>query len=231
MKIVIIEDEAMVARRILRMTQSFFGDSLKSLNHFDNVAQGVMFLKDHQADLLLLDLNLNGQDGFEVLKQLSSASFHTVVVSAHKDQAITAFEYGVLDFVPKPFSEERLAQAFLRITQRHENRAMRFLSVQKRGTQQLIKVKDICYIQGARVYTELYLIDGRKEVHNKSLDKLETLLPANFERVHKSYLVDMSRVSELQVSGGGKYNLLMKDGAILPVSRSKYKELKNKWFA
>ena len=230
MKVVIIEDEGMVARRVIRMTESFFGDTLQSIDHLDNVADGVRFLQAHEPDLLLLDLNLHGEDGFEVLKELSAASFHTIVVSAYKEQAITAFEHGVLDFVPKPFSEDRLHQAFLRITSRQESPGIRYLAIQKRGAQQLVEIAEIRYIKGARIYAELYLADGSKELHSKSLDRLEALLPSRFERVHRSYLVDMSQVTALKVAGGGKYSLLMKDETILPVSRSKYQSLKERWF-
>mgnify|MGYP001799515854 CR=1 FL=1 len=230
MKILIIEDEAMVARRIMRMTQSFFGSALASIDCADSVEEGTAFLKSNAPDLLLLDLNLHGNDGFEVLKQFSAAAFHTIIISAYKEKAIEAFEYGVLDFVPKPFNEERLSQAFLRLTSRQADAGIRYLAIQKRGGQHLIEVAEVDYIKGARIYTELYLADGSTELHNKSLDRLETLLPERFERVHKSYLADMSKVAELLVAGGGKYSLLMKSGTQLPVSRSKYKELKERWF-
>ena len=66
------------------------------------------YLKDHQIDLLLLDLNLDGGNGFDILKYTVSQSFHTIIISAYTDQAITAFQYGVLDFIPKPFRDEEL---------------------------------------------------------------------------------------------------------------------------
>ena len=68
----------------------------------------------HSIDLLLLDLNLHGKSGFLALENAVAGSFQTIIVSAYADQAITAYEYGVLDFVNKPFSRARLEKALNR---------------------------------------------------------------------------------------------------------------------
>lgn len=233
MKILIIEDEQVIANRLLRMTRTYFGTTLDKIDHCDSLPEGLEFIKQHKIDLLLLDLNLNGEDGFDVLKNVLSQSFHTIIVSAYKNKAIDAFEYGVLDFVPKPFNEKRLSQALSRITHKTPEDSnvgtIKFLSIVKRGTQHLLELKRLKYIKGARVYTEIYLKDGGKEIHNKSLDALVQLLPANFERIHKSYIVDMKEVTEFKAESGGKYTAMLKSGDELPVSRSKYKPLKTKY--
>ena len=231
MKILVVEDEKMIARRVLRMTKAFFGNSLTQIAHCGSLSDGQNYIAQSEIDLLLLDLNLNGEDGFDILKDLVAMPFHTIIISAYKEKAITAFEYGVLDFVPKPFNEKRLNQAFLRITNKIEKKenGLKYLALQKKGSQRLLEISDIIYIKGARIYTELYLKNGKKEIHNKSLDKLSQLLPDYFERIHKSYLVDMNLVKEILAESGGKYSVRLKNGELLPVSRTKYKELKGKW--
>ena len=233
MNILIIEDEQVIANRLLRMTKAFFGTKLNKIDHRDSLSEGLEFIDQHDIDLLLLDLNLNGEDGFDVLKNVLSQSFHTIIVSAYKDKAIEAFEYGVLDFVPKPFNEKRLSQALSRTTRDastdSNNATIKFLSIVKKGSQYLLELKRLKYIKGARVYTEIYLKDGTKELHNKSLDALRQLLPSNFERIHKSYLVDMQEVVALKAESGGKYTAILKTGDELPVGRSKYKPLKAKY--
>ena len=82
--------------------------------------QGLGFIKEQSIDLLFLDLNLNREDGYELLEEVAAESFHTIIVSAYKDRAIRAFEYGVLDFVAKPYTEERLSLAIQRIHPRNE---------------------------------------------------------------------------------------------------------------
>ena len=120
MKIVIIEDEIRISKRIERMTKEFFLNTLDQLHAFQSLAEGLDYVNSNPIDLLLLDLNLNGENGFDVLKQTASLSFHTIIISANKDQALKAFEFGVLDFVPKPFNKVRLELAFNRIVKKEE---------------------------------------------------------------------------------------------------------------
>lgn len=231
MKILIVEDESRIAKRIERMTHEIFGDALESLTHINTLQEALAFIETHSLDLMLLDLNLNGEDGFDLLTTAVSRSFHTIVVSAYKDQAITAFEYGVLDFVPKPFNRDRLEQAFNRaITKEKPATQIKYLAVKRRQRIQLIPIDDLVYVKGAGAYTELFLADGTKELHDKSLEKLEQLLSNSFERVHKSYLVRMSEVRGVIVASGSKYMAELKNGTLVPIGRTKYKEIKAKWF-
>ena len=149
-----------------------------------------------------------------------------------KGKAIEAFEYGVLDFVAKPFDEERLAKACQRVSsKRSEAPHIKFLAIKKKGRRSLINIDDIKYIKGAGIYTELFLKNGRTEVHNKSLESLNSLLPDAFERIHKSYLVEMSSAQEIIVEPGSKYSLALADGERLPIGRTRYKAIQEKWFS
>lgn len=230
MRILIIEDETRIAKRIERMAISFFGKQLNSILCCDSLTDGLLYLENNEVDLLLLDLNLNGEDGFNVLETVVSRSFHTIIISAYTDLAIKAFAYGVLDFVPKPFDEQRLHQAFLRVTQLKSSltNEMNFLAVKRAGLISLIPVQELFYIKGAGIYTELHLLNGKQVLHDKSLEKLQQLLPNDFERIHKSYLVSMSAIEKIMINPGGKYAVLLKNGELLPIGRSKYKDLKGK---
>ncbi len=230
MRILIIEDEARIAKRLERMTSKFFEHNLSSLAICDFLTKGLNYIDQHPIDILLLDLNLNGEDGFNVLEFVVACSFHTIIVSANTDKAITAFAYGVLDFVPKPFDEHRLELAFKRITIsgiKIENN-IKFLAVKKAGNVCLIDIQDLFYVKGAGIYSELHLKNGKTELHDKSLEKLEQLLATSFERIHKSYLVPLQVAERIIVQPGSRYHLLLKNGEMLPIGRSRYKELKNK---
>ncbi len=231
MNILIVEDESRIAKRIERMTRDIFGDALQSLKHINTLPEALKFIENSSLDLVLLDLNLNGDNGFNLLRTAVSESFHTIVISAYKDQAITAFEYGVLDFVPKPFNRDRLEQALNRtITkEKAENNKIKLLAIKKRGRIQLIPIEDVLYIKGAGAYTELFLANGKKELHDKSLEKLEQLLSSSFERIHKSYLVKMSEITKISVASGSKYMAELKNGEHIPIGRTKYKDIKAKW--
>lgn len=230
MKILIVEDEARIAKRVKRITCDFFGKAIDSLVLCESVNSSLRQLNEQTPDLLLLDLNLNGEDGFELLKSMVAGAFHCIIISAYTEKAITAFAYGVLDFVPKPFDQDRLELAFKRLspsaTKRESN--LEYLAVKKAGVVTLINIKEVRYIKGAGIYTELHLLNGKKELHDKSLEKLEQLLPASFERIHKSYLVPIDQAQKIIVQTGGKYSLELKNEEQLPIGRSKYKELRQK---
>ncbi|MEM7369488.1 MAG: LytTR family DNA-binding domain-containing protein [Bacteroidota bacterium] len=231
MNILIVEDEHMIAKRLRRIISELMGDKLHSLSICSSIDEGMAFLSRQEIDLLFLDLNLNGEDGFVLLESMVAASFHTIIVSAYKEKAIQAFEYGVLDFVPKPFRSERIAQALGRssTTPMPAQRKCKYLAVQKRGRTSLFHIQDLMYIQGAGIYSELCFKDGNIELHNKSLDKLSSLLPPEFDRIHKSYIVNNTEIRELLVQSGSKYTLILRNGSSLPVGRTRYKALKEKW--
>ena len=231
MNVLIVEDESRVAKRIERMTRDILGNALQSLTHINTLHEALAFIENYSIDLVLLDLNLNGDDGFDLLTTAVSGSFHTIIISAYKDQAIAAFEYGVLDFVPKPFNRDRLEQALNRAITKEKTgtHKIKVLAIKKRGRIQLIPVENLLYVKGAGAYTELFLADGTKELHDKSLEKLEQLLSHTFERIHKSYLVKMSEIREIIVESGSKYIAELKNGEHIPVGRTKYKDIKARW--
>ncbi|KIO76873.1 LytTR family transcriptional regulator [Pedobacter lusitanus] len=230
MRILIIEDEARIARRLERMTRDFFEQNISGIAIYDSLQNGLSYIENHTIDLLLLDLNLNGENGFDILESMVARSFHTIIVSANTDKAITAFTYGVLDFVAKPFDQARLSMAFRRINASGKNaeHTMKYLAVKKAGNTRLIDIQEVLYIKGAGIYSELYLQNGKQELHDKSMEMLEQLLPDSFERIHKSYLVSLDQAEKIIIKPGSSYSLLLKNGEILPIGRSKYKELKQK---
>ncbi|QNN40147.1 LytR/AlgR family response regulator transcription factor [Pedobacter roseus] len=230
MRILIIEDEARIARRIERMTNDFF-EGNATISIIDSLKKGIEFLEKEKINILLLDLNLNGRDGFEVLSTMTSRSFQTIVVSANTENALRAFELGVLDFVPKPFDRERLFLALNRAVtlKKESNNSIRYLSVRKTGSIKLIDLDLMGYIQGAGIYSEIHLLDGTKELHDKGLDALEKILPSGFERIHKSYIINIVQADRILVSSGSRYNLQLKNGEVLPIGRSRYKDFKQQF--
>ncbi|HWA24239.1 MAG TPA: LytTR family DNA-binding domain-containing protein [Lacunisphaera sp.] len=230
MKVALIEDEPLVARRLERFCREVLGAGLEKLHAATSFDQASAWLAENPVDVVLLDLNLDGQDGMELLKRSVASSFHTIIVSANTDRALEAFEFGVLDFVPKPFTRDRLAQAFARVRGpvARSGSATRNLAVRKAGRIELVAVDQVLFVQGAGNYSELVLADGRRELHDKTLEKLEALLPEGFERTHKSYLVRRDAIKALHASEGSHYELELKNGTCLPVGRTRYKELRER---
>jgi len=228
MRILIIEDERSIARRTERLLREILGARIISLELRDRIEGGKDYLLHHEIDLLFLDLNLNGQNGFEVLRSVIAESFETIIISAYKDKAITAFEYGVVDFVPKPFDRARLEKALQRLE--YTPRNVKSVVVKRKGRLKVIPVAEIRYIKGANIYSEIFTTNEEKELSNKTLDQFERLLPSNFARIHKSYIADMRRATEILIHVGSKYELKMDDEIVLPIGRTRYKALKSEFF-
>lgn len=231
MNVVIVEDERIAARRLERLVREILGERLREVVCFESLRLARRHVEEHRIDVLLLDLNLNGANGFELLRQALVHPFQTIVVSANTDKALLAFEYGVLDFIPKPFDRERLAKALNRIDRRERSGARSCatqLAIKRYGSLFLVPVEEVLYFQGAGDYVEIHTRKGETELHSKSLESLEHLLPQHFVRVHKSYLVDVRAVKEIRVHGGGKYELDLGGGVLIPLARSKYRDVQER---
>ncbi len=227
MRILIVEDELLIRQRLLRMAGEIAGlrarfDAVGTLEDADEKLRSTAY------DGLLLDLNLEGEDGFLLLRRAVAGAYHTVVVSAHHDRAIEAFALGVLDFVPKPFARERLGLALERllgVVQFRPGNA-RWLAVWRAQSTALVAVDDLQFARAAGDSSELVLQNGRTELHDKSLQRLGELLPPQFFRCHRSYLVNLQAVREFKAFAGSRYLLILQDGTELPVGRSQVARLR-----
>lgn len=230
MRILIVEDEEMVARRLERLLKGLLADQAPAIRRAPSLAAALTEIAEREIDLLFLDLNLNGRSGFDVLADAVSRRFQTIIVSAHEEKAIAAFEYGVTDFVPKPFTEARLRKALDRVLVRDESarEALRYLAVRRGGELRPVRIEDVVYVQGAGDYAELHCRDGSTHLHDKSLTALEQLLPSTFLRIHRSYVANLRDVRALRSEPGSRYSLRLSTGEELPVSRTRVAALRSR---
>lgn len=228
MNLLLVEDEFMVAKRLRRFIEQALGDEITRISHYATLDDARDFIDSNEIDVLFLDLNLHGQDGFELLKQQVSRSFHTIVVSANADRAIEAFDIGVLDFVAKPFTYERVEKAINRLKDSSSGGRSKFISYRHLGKVELLAVEDILYLKASGHYCEVQLKAGSSILHDKTLDRLLGILPDNFVRIHRSYAVPISAIKTLHSEQGSKYWLTLEDASELPIGRTRYKELKDK---
>jgi DNA-binding LytR/AlgR family response regulator len=221
MRILIVEDEPLVRQRLLRMCVELGGERV----HFDaaeDLESAGNRLERSVYDGLVLDLNLSGEDGFDLLRRAVSGRHHCVVVSAHRERALEAFEMGVLDFVPKPFSRERLGAALNRLLDigpSGSGRA-RYLGIWRAQGTALVELADVLWIRADGDYSQLRMLDGRSELHDKTLAGLGALLPPDFVRCHRSYVVNLRHVRSLHAGSGSRYWLVLASGVELTVGRA-----------
>lgn len=221
MIVAIVEDEAVVARRLERSVRAALEGRVDQLVILPTLAMAIERLRAERVDLLFLDLNLNGQDGFRVLAEAAAGRFETIVVSAHEDEAIRAFEFGVADFVAKPWTEARLRLAIDRALGRagREQGRARHLAVRHAGAVELVEFERVLAIRGADDYAELLMDSGATRLHEKTLAQLERLLPARFIRTHRSWIVNLDRVRGWESAPAGRATLEL-DALRVPVGRT-----------
>lgn len=227
MRVLIVEDEPLIRQRLLRLCGEHAGNRAR----FDAVAtleDAAQSLQDRAYEGVLLDLNLEGEDGFSLLRQAIAGAFHTIVVSAYRERALEAFELGVLDFVPKPFSRERVAQALDRLLDagRSRGRMARYLGVWRAHGVGLVELAEVQWVRADGEHSEVRLQSGRSELHDKPLLRLETLLPPSFVRCHRSWIVNCEHVDHMNATVGSRYSLTLRDGSTVPVGRSHVRALR-----
>jgi two-component system, LytTR family, response regulator LytT len=228
MNILIVEDEILIAQGLMRSLATYFGSRIKRLDHCSQLEAAIEKIQTSDIDLVLLDLNLFGEDGFDILQLTNASSFHTIVVSAYADLAIRAFEFGVLDFVAKPFTQERLIKALQRFDhQSSHHQFTQSLAVKKLGQLQLLAIQDINYIQADGHYSQIWMTDGSSHLHDKSIERLLHILPDYFLRTHRSFAVNLHHVKQINIETGGKYSIDTFNSAAIPLSRSYYASVKS----
>jgi two-component system, LytTR family, response regulator LytT len=225
-RIVIVEDEAVVARRLARLLREV-EPRIEAVEIAGEFAAASAALGTWPGGVLFLDLDLHGRDGFELLRRGLAGGWRTVVVSAHTDRAIEAFEHGVVDFVPKPFTRERLALALERASTVLPNQRLRYLAALQGAGTAVVALDRIVAIHGADDYSEIEVADGRRLLHRKSLSELARELSEPFVRIHRSHIVNLDFASGLERVAGG-WQVVLKSGGSLAVGRRALEALRRR---
>ncbi len=229
MRIIIIEDEPPIADELRGILYSLLKEKIELIKMVHTFDDALRYLKNNEVDLCFLDLNLSGDNGFEILKETASSNYHTIIVSAYTENALEAFKYGVLDFVPKPVDVKRLKIALERFFGNHNGRenSTKYIVVKKRRAHKIISVSKILFFKAEGYLVDVYLKDGSKEIIEKPLNTLEQILPINFVRVHRSYIIDLDELDYYNRKEGNVYEIHLKNSVTVPMSYSKYKTVKN----
>jgi DNA-binding LytR/AlgR family response regulator len=223
-KILVVDNDPSEALLLKELCRVILGNRLEHFAIATSVLGAAAHLADTAFDVVLLDPKLLPSDGMQLLSIRTVSAFQTIIVSARTDLALRAFEFGVLDFVPKPICRERLARALRRVAPMDPSKAL--LAVRRLGRIDFIAVDDLLYVEGADKYSELVLSNGQRNFYDKCLGRLEATLPRSFVRIHKSFLVRFNKVFCLHVLKGSRYFAELKDGTRLPVGRSRYEKVK-----
>jgi two-component system LytT family response regulator len=235
----IVDDEPLARQRLRRLLEAdpavaIVGESADGL-------QALTDLRELRPDLVFLDVQMPGLDGFGVLQALDDLPLPVVIfVTAHDRYALKAFEVHALDYLLKPFDRDRFAAALERAKAQIQQGSAAALSERLRELLQtaparprperlvvksgariyFVRVDDIDWIEAAANYVRLH-VGTEDHLLRESLSALEKRLdPARFVRIHRSTIVNLDRVRELQPVFHGDYVLILSDGKELAVSRT-----------
>lgn len=233
MKAIIIDDEKR-ARVSLSLLLQEYCPEVEVVAECENLPEGVKAIHKHQPDLVLLDIEMPGHSGLELLDFFNEneITFAIIFTTAYNEFAIQAFKLSAIDYLLKPIVPEELTNAISRL-QKQKNQQFKALAenINKDSFEKiavpsgnsfiLLKIADILYIKGEGSYSEIILKDKTKHLVSRNLKNFEEILlkDKRFLRTHKSYLVNFDEVIAYNKSDGGW--LEMQNGITLPVSSEK----------
>jgi len=239
---IIIDDESL-ARRIVRKYLSVHND-IEILAECSNGFEGVKKINELNPDLVFLDIQMPKLNGFEMLELLDNPPV-IIFTTAYDQYAIKAFEVNAADYLLKPFSEERFeeslgkARILLVNKTQHRETVKELIKHTQQTTEYLerIVVKDgskihiipadsVSYIEAQDDYVMIHSKEGNL-LKQKTMKYFEEHLdPEDFLRIHRSYIVSISRIKKIELVEKETYKLFLDDGTGLPVSKSGYEKLK-----
>jgi len=240
-KVLVVDDEAPARQRLLDQLRRDpqVGTILEACNGVD----AVELIADHHPDLVFLDVQMPELDGLGVIDAIGAAEMPlTVFITAYDQHAIRAFESNALDYLLKPFSDERfegaLARAKARLDERNllefGQRVMKMVSnapqnadkrwdrlvVKSGGSTRFIRVIDVDWIEAAGVYVNLH-VAGKEFLYRTALNDLaDRLDPRRFVRVHRSAIVNIESIVQLEPISHGEFDVVLRNGSRARVSRT-----------
>lgn len=234
-KTLIIDDESL-ARERLKMHLEHYSEQIVIVGEAENGEQAVEMIDRLLPDLIFLDIQMPGKNGFDVLKEIS----HTPIVifcTAHDEYALKAFETSSIDYLVKPVKEERLSKTIekLNLLKRDTAKQELFSFIEKYAglTKKedvtsipvkigdrvvFIKVDDIAYFSASDKYVTINTKYNKEYIIEQSLSYLEERLDSRFIRVQRSCLVNSEMIKEVNKYFAGRYILVLEDGNLTKIT-------------
>jgi len=198
----------------------------------EEVAEGVAAIRSATPDVVFLDIEMPGADGFELIEEVGGRAMPAVVfVTAHEQHALRAFEVDAVDYLLKPFDAERFGAALTRVrdeveARRHRRqgtapRRLDRLPLRSAGRVTFLRVDDVEWVDAAHNYVRIHSTDGQTHTVRGAIGELEArLAPERFVRIHRSTIVNVDRIRELELTPHGGHIAVLTSGQRLSVSRS-----------
>jgi len=235
LRTVVVEDERLARRKLVMLLSTEPGVEL--VGECGTAEDAVNLLRAERPDLVFLDIQLPGMDGFEVLQHAGLENVgHVVVVTAHDRYALKAFDVAAIDYLLKPYDRTRLRQTLARVQGRGTSDLHgRLLALAERlgaGSERLhrlviregerirfLDVGSVDWFESADNYVKVR-VGVAEHLVRTTLQRLEQRLdPGRFIRIHRRLIVNLDRVREGHLGVRGDYEVVLQDGKVLPVGR------------
>jgi two-component system LytT family response regulator len=241
-KAIIIEDEEL-GRELIK---NYLKDqpNLEILAECGNGFEGIKMIQELKPDLIFLDIQMPKLNGFEMLEILDDRP-EIIFTTAYNQYAIQAFELNAIDYLLKPFSKERLLEALQKAASRIKNSSrpdsainnllqhplndiLERIVVKSNSKISVIPVEKIRYLEAQDDYVMIYTFEGKHLKQGTMKYFEEHLNPKEFMRVHRSYIIRLDQVVQLEPYGKDSYVAKLKDGPAVKISKSGFRSLKEK---
>lgn len=249
-KVLIVDDEPAAHARLEDLLRK--EEDIEIVGQVKSGREAVRALKTQAVDLVFLDVQMPGLTGLEVVDEIGPARMPMVIfVTAYDQFALKAFDHAAVDYLLKPFNDDRFEQSLARVRQALKFREVDLLqnrltmlveqiasqaqqpappylkriAVEMRGQKRIVPVERVDYILARGPYAELH-VGKKKYLLSEQMQTLEKRLhPEQFLRIHRSTIVQLNRIETLTVGAGGDYAVCLTDGRHFKVSRRRWDTL------
>jgi two-component system, LytTR family, response regulator len=252
LRVLIADDERLARQRLEDLLR--YEDNVEVVGRTDNGLATIAAIRELEPDIVFLDIQMPGKTGLEVVREIGAVDMPPVIFTTAYDHAVAAFDLAAIDYLIKPFDDERFEKAFRRARKMIElnqvsklsdelrallragagpggpagpakSQYLERIAVEMRGQVRVVPVKQIDYMVASGPYAELFVGDKRYLIRERMQTLEERLDPAKFFRIHRSAIVRLDLIDTLIKNPGGDYGVQLKGGVKLKVSRSRFESL------
>jgi two-component system LytT family response regulator len=240
LRAIIIDDQEDIRDLNRKLLNANFPD-IEIVGEADGVDSGLELILKSNPDLVLLDIEIKGGTGFNILQKVRPYNFMVIFITAFDEFAIKAIKFSAIDYILKPVNETEFCAAIENAISTYENNKVamqvqnlldhvenkdknRKIVLRTMESIFLVNLEEVLYCESDNSYTTFYLSDGKQILVSKGIKEYEQMLsPYRFFRPHQRYLVNLNHVERIDKNDGG--SIILKNKVSIPISHRRKQTL------